>query len=68
MSQFFEIFILNERSENKDVIAKLGERSGVKKIPISAYYSQDKKMIECGYKPIDNTLRKMSTKRFINQI
>lgn len=63
----FEKLIINGRQENKDAIAELAERYKIKKIVVSAYYSQANEMIERGHKLIVNTFLKMSAKESTNQ-
>lgn len=62
----FEKLIINRRQENKDAIAELAERYKIKKIVVSAYYSQANEMIERGHKLIVNTFLKMSAKESTN--
>lgn len=46
-------------SENKDVIAELTQKYGVKRVVVSTYHPQVRKMIEHGHKPIIDTFSKM---------
>lgn len=56
----FGKLVIDRRLENKDIVAELTERYGVKRIAVSAFHPQANSMIECGHKAIVNTLSKMS--------
>ncbi len=56
----FGKLIIDGGSENKDVVAELAQRYGVKRIVVSAYHLQANGMIERGHKPIVDTLLKIS--------
>lgn len=60
--------IIDRRLKNKDVVAKLAEWYGVKKIVVSAYHSYANGMIECGHNPIIDILSNMSNRGFTNWI
>jgi hypothetical protein len=57
---YFDKFIVDGGSENKDLIIELTQRYGIKKIITSVYYPQVNGMIEWGHRPIKDTLTKMS--------
>ena len=52
--------IINKGSKNKDAIAELTQRYGVKRGVVSVYHPQANGMIERSHKPIVNALLKMS--------
>ena len=56
----FGKLIIDGGSENKDAVAELTKRYGVKKVVVSAYHQQANGMIERGHKPIVDALSKMS--------
>ena len=56
----FGKLIIDGGSENKDAVAELAERYGIKKVVVSAYHPQANGMIERGHRPIINALLKMS--------
>ena len=56
----FGKLIINGGSENKDTVAELAERYGIKRVVVSAYHPQANGMIERGHKPIVDALSKMS--------
>lgn len=62
----FKKLLIDGRSENKEVIAELVQRYRIKKVVVLAYHLQANEVIECGYKPIVNTLSKMLDKNFTN--
>lgn len=53
--------VIDGGSENKDTVAELAERYGVKRVVVSAYHPQTNGMIERGHKPIVDALSKIST-------
>ena len=56
----FGKLIIDGGSENKDAVAELARRYGVKRVVVSAYHPQANGMIERGHKPIVDALSKMS--------
>ena len=56
----FGKLVIDGGSENKDAVAELAERYGVKRVVVSAYHPQANGMIERGHKPIVDALSKMS--------
>ncbi len=55
----FGKLIIDGRLENKDAVAELAERYGIKWVVVSAYHPQANGMIERGHKPIVDALSKM---------
>ena len=62
----FGKLIINRGLENKDTVAELAERYGIKKVIVSAYYPQANGIIERGHAPIVDTFLKMSVEGSIN--
>lgn len=52
--------VIDGGSENKDAVAELAGRYGVKRVVVSAYHPQTNGMIERGHKPIVDALSKIS--------
>ena len=64
----FGKLIIDGGSENKIAVAKLARRYKVRRVLVSAYYSQAKKMIQRGHKPIVDALLKMSDRGSTNWV
>lgn len=56
----FGKLIIDGGSENKEAVAELTRRYGIKRVVVSAYHPQANGMIERGHKPIVDALSKMS--------
>ena len=56
----FGKLVIDGGSENKEAVAELAQRYGVKRVVVSAYHPQANGMIERGHKPIVDALSKMS--------
>lgn len=65
---YFEKLIINRKLENNDFIAKLFRIYEVKKVIMSAYYSQANEMIEYNHKLIVDALSKISDKGSTNKM
>ena len=64
----FGKLIIDGGSENKDAVAELTRRYGVKRVVVSAYHPQANGMIERGHKPIVDALSKMSDRGSTNWV
>ena len=64
----FGKLVIDGGSENKDAVAELAERYGVKRVVVSAYHPQANGMIERGHKPIVDALSKMSARGYTNWV
>ena len=56
----FGKLVIDGGSENKEAVAELTRRYGIKRVMVSAYHPQANGMIERGHKPIVDALSKMS--------
>lgn len=64
----FGKLIIDGGPENKDAVAELTQRYGVKKVAVSDYHPQANGMIERGHKPIVDVLSKISDGGSINWV
>lgn len=61
--------IIDGGLKNKDTVAELAKKYGIKKVVVSTYHPQANKMMEHSHEPIINApLSKMSAGRFTNGV